>query len=191
MNELYTTILGGKLKGKKLLLPSLKTTRSSKAILKGSVFDRLQFDIVGSNFVEVFAGSGGVGIEANSRGASSVYFIEQDTKAYTTLKQNLNSCNIDNAYTYNSDSFEVLSDVVDEIDGKAYFYFDPPFSLRDGYDDVYDRVLQLIASIDNSKIIEVIIEYQTGIKLPDTIGNLHITKNKKFGKSSLAFYLLA
>jgi 16S rRNA (guanine966-N2)-methyltransferase len=188
--ELTTTVLAGTLKGKKLQLPSLETTRSSKQILKGSVFDRLQFDIIDSTFVEVFAGSGSVGIEAVSRGAKMVYFIEKDDHAYNTLKSNLKSCSITNYDAYHDNSFERFSSVLDRIDEPAYFYFDPPFSLRDGYDDVYDKVIEMISSIDRDKVIEVIIEYQTGIDLPETIGALTLAKKRKFGKSSLNFYTL-
>jgi 16S rRNA (guanine(966)-N(2))-methyltransferase RsmD len=188
--ELITTVLAGKLKGKKLLLPSLETTRSSKQILKGSVFDRLQFDIIDSTFVEVFAGSGSVGIEAISRGAKMAYFIEKDDKAYSTLKENLKACSITNYEAIHGDSFEHFSTILTRINEPAYFYFDPPFALRDGYDEVYDKVINMIASIESEKIIEVIIEYQTGIDLPEQIGSLTLAKKRKFGKSSLNFYTL-
>ena len=85
---LFTTISAGKYKGRKIELPSLSSTRSTKAILKGSVFDTLQFDIVGETFVEVFGGSGSMGLEALSRGAKHAYFIEKNSAAYSILKKN-------------------------------------------------------------------------------------------------------
>ena len=60
---LYTTISAGKYKGKKLELPSLESTRSTKAILKGSLFDTLQYELIDNAFVEVFGGSGSIGLE--------------------------------------------------------------------------------------------------------------------------------
>ncbi|NOR55630.1 MAG: 16S rRNA (guanine(966)-N(2))-methyltransferase RsmD, partial [Sulfurovum sp.] len=64
-----TTITGGEYKGKKVEIPDIFTTRSSKGILKESLFNTLQFDIMDKNFVEVFSGSGSIGLEALSRGA--------------------------------------------------------------------------------------------------------------------------
>ena len=73
-----TKIIGGKYKGKKIKLPPLSVTRSSKSILRESLFNTLQQDIAGKNLVEVFAGSGSIGLEAISRGAKKVFFIEKN-----------------------------------------------------------------------------------------------------------------
>src|SRR5690554_5874058 len=83
-----TTINAGKHKGKKLEIPAIDTTRSSKSILRESLFNTLQFDIIDKNFVEVFGGSGSVGLEALSRGAGDAYFIEYNHTAYRILEKN-------------------------------------------------------------------------------------------------------
>lgn len=87
-NPLNTQIIGGKFKGKKIKLPSLDVTRSSKSILKESFFNVIQFDIIDKIFIEAFAGSGSIGLEAISRGAKSAYFIEIDKNSYDILIQN-------------------------------------------------------------------------------------------------------
>ena len=61
---LFTTISAGKYKHQKIYLPSLQSTRSTKSILKGSFFDTFQNDIIDKAFVEVFGGSGSMGLEA-------------------------------------------------------------------------------------------------------------------------------
>ena len=71
-------VIGGVFKGRNLQMAPLEITRSSKAILKESLFNTLNYDVVGANFVEFFAGSGSVGIEALSRGAKSAIFFEQN-----------------------------------------------------------------------------------------------------------------
>ena len=80
-------IEGGRYKGRTLQLPSKQTTRSTKSIVKGSLFDTLQNEIVDTIFVEGFGGSGSVGLEAISRGAKHAYFIEKDHDAYSVLKK--------------------------------------------------------------------------------------------------------
>ena len=84
-----TNIIAGKYKGKKIEIPDISTTRSSQSILKESFFNTVQFEIIGKNFVEVFSGSGSIGLEALSRGAGECYFIEHNKIAYKVLQQNI------------------------------------------------------------------------------------------------------
>jgi 16S rRNA (guanine(966)-N(2))-methyltransferase RsmD len=193
MNRLFTTITAGKYKGKKLLLPSLASTRSTKSILKGSYFDSLQFDIIDANFVEVFGGSGSMGLEALSRGAKRAYFIEIDKEAYAVLKENTAAIDRQATRLYHGDSFKefekVLSDLPNE-EHNTLFYFDPPFSIRDGMQDIYDKTCRLIASIPPKITMRIAIEHDSAIKFDDEIGPYKKHKTKKFGKSSLTFYAL-
>ena len=75
-SKVISKIVGGKYKNRVLELPSLEVTRSSKSILKESFFNVLQFDIIDTLFIEAFGGSGGIGLEALSRGAKHSYFCE-------------------------------------------------------------------------------------------------------------------
>lgn len=186
-----TAIIAGDLKGKKILIPDIKTTRSSKAILRESLFNTLQFDIIDKGFVEVFAGSGSVGLEALSRGAGEAFFIERDRTVYDVLRHNIKTLEVTNANTILGDSFEEFNSAYQSIKRsgvKAYFYFDPPFSIRDDMDDIYDKTIDLISKIEPDVCEMVIIEHMTSLDLPKTIGSLIQSKRKKFGKSSLSYY---
>lgn len=185
---LYTYISGGKYKGKKLELPSLDTTRSTKSILKDSFFDSVQFEIVDKNFIEVFGGSGSMGLEALSRGAKDVYFIEKNQQAYGVLKKN--AASLDSLHTHITlgDSFEVYPSVVDHIKGEGYFYFDPPFDIRDGMKGIYDKVIALIENTPTDKVIMIAIEHMTKMDMPEVIGAYRKKRSKKFGRSTLSFY---
>jgi 16S rRNA (guanine(966)-N(2))-methyltransferase RsmD len=187
---LFIQINGGKYKGKKIELPSLDTTRSSKSILRESLFNTLQFDIVGKNFVEVFGGSGSMGLEALSRGAKDVYFIEKDQAAYSVLKKNAASLDSMHTHLTLGDSFQVYEDVIKKIEGEGYFYFDPPFDIREGMEGIYDRVLDLIAKTPKEKVIMIVIEHMTKTTMPDTIGDYTKKKFKKFGRSALTYYVV-
>ncbi len=100
-----TTITAGKHKGKKIEIPDIFTTRSSKGILKESLFNVLQFDIIDKNFVEVFSGSGSIGFEALSRGAGQVYFIEYNKIAFHCLEGNANRIDPSRSNIFYGDSF--------------------------------------------------------------------------------------
>jgi len=190
-SELSTKIIGGRFKGKKIKLPSKEITRSSKNILRESLFNTLQYEIMDENFVEVFGGSGSVGLEALSRGAAHVYFIERDKQAYNTLLSNIRSLDPDRCTLYFGDAFEQLEDIVNVLKRKgekAYFYFDPPFNIREGMEDIYQKVFAVIEKIPAQIVNMIVIEHLSKEKMPQKIGDFELKKSRKFGKSSLSYY---
>jgi len=186
-----TKIIAGEFKGKVIEIPNIFTTRSSKGILKESLFNTLQFEIIDKNFVEVFSGSGSIGLEALSRGASYCYFIEYNKVAYKVLQENIKLLNPAKCHYMLGDSFEkfdTILSMVEKRDEKTYFYFDPPFATRDGMDDVYDKTIELIKKIDASKCMMVIVEHMSQLEMPKNIGKLEQVKRKKFGRSTMTYY---
>ena len=186
-----TKIIAGDFKGKVIEIPNIFTTRSSKGILKESLFNTLQFDIIDKNFVEVFSGSGSIGLEALSRGASNCYFIEYNKVAYKVLQENIKQLDPSRCHHMFGDSFEkfdTLLSMVEKRDEKTYFYFDPPFSTRDGMDDVYDKTIELIKKIDVSKCMMVVVEHMSQLDMPKEIAELKEVKRKKFGRSTMTYY---
>ena len=186
-----TTIIAGDFKGKKIEIPDISTTRSSKSILKESFFNTIQFEIIDKNFVEVFAGSGSVGLEALSRGAAECYFMEYNKTAFRCLESNIKNTDPSRCHTLYGDSFEKFATVygmIKRTGRKTYFYFDPPFSTRDGMDDIYDKTIALIESIEADVCEMVIVEHMTNLDMPQNIGNLVFAKRKKFGRSTMSYY---
>ena len=186
-----STISAGKYKGKKIEIPDIFTTRSSKGILKEYLFNTLQFDIIDKNFVEVFSGSGSIGLEALSRGAGKSYFMECNKLAFHCLEANIKRIDTSNSHLFYGDSFEKFSlvyELVKKSKEKTYFYFDPPFATRDGMDDIYDKTIVLIESIEPDVCELVIVEHMTNLTMPEFIGNLKQMKRKKFGRSALTYY---
>ena len=183
-------IVAGKFKGKTLQLPSKTTTRSSKAIVLESFFNTLQFDIVDAYFVEVFSGSGSIGLEALSRGAKKIYFMEKDKDALRVLKSNIALTEPHNTQVFGGDSFTNIKEVVSTLtrnNQKAYFYIDPPFSIREGMEDIYDKTIDLIASLPSEVVEIIIIEHMSGLQLPQQIGPYVTHKRKKFGNTTLTY----
>jgi len=187
-------IIAGKFKGKVLNMPTFDSTRSSKAILRESYFNKLQFEIVDMPLVEMFAGSGSIGLEALSRGASDVYFIEKNRDAFKILEQNIRTLGVgENTHAYLGNSFDVIEDVKRALklkNQKAYFYADPPFSIREAEEEIYIKTFEMLSSLP-SEIVEMItIEHMSGLELPEKIGDFTLNKTKKFGKSSLSYYII-
>jgi len=188
-----TPIIAGRYKGKKIAIPAIDTTRSSKSILRESFFNSISYEVVDSNFVELFAGSGSVGLEALSRGAKKSYFLEQNKTVFRLLNENINSVDVQNSTAIQGDTFKLFEPLYKQLKEEGqdtFFYFDPPFSIREGMDDIYNKCIDLIAQIEDKFAKMVIVEHMTNIVLPKTIGSLGLVKYKKFGKSSLSYYLL-
>ena len=186
-----TTITAGSHKGQKIEIPDIFTTRSSKGILKESLFNTLQFDVIDKNFVEVFSGSGSIGLEALSRGAGEAYFMEYNKTAFRCLESNAKRIDAEHSHLFFGDSFEKFENVyamVKRSNEKTYFYFDPPFATRDGMDDIYDKTIALIETIESEVCEMVIVEHMTNLTMPDEIGVLEKIKKKKFGRSTISYY---
>jgi len=187
-----SSITAGKHKGKKIEIPDISTTRSSKGILKESLFNTLQFEIIDKNFVEVFSGSGSIGLEALSRGAKEAYFMEYNPVAYRCLQSNVKAVDPSKSHLFYGDSFENFSTVYEMVkksSEKTYFYFDPPFASRDGMDDIYDKTIALIETIEPEVCEMVIVEHMTNLDMPDKVGSMTFKKRKKFGRSTMTYYI--
>jgi 16S rRNA (guanine(966)-N(2))-methyltransferase RsmD len=191
-NGLTKRIVAGKYKGKSLKLPSKETTRSSKMIVVESFFNTIQFDVIDSIVVEVFSGSGSIGLEALSRGAKKIIFMEKDRDAIKALRENIAQTDPRACEVLEGDSFSTIASVKKRLEAlgeSAFIYVDPPFSIRDGMEAIYDKTLLMIASLSLSSVRLIVIEHMSNLELPETIGDFKRIKDKKFGKTSLTYYV--
>ncbi len=187
----FVKIEAGKYKNKKLSLPPSNTTRSTKSIVKNSFFDTVQFEIIDKIFFEVFGGSGSMGLEAISRGADFAYFIEKDKEAYNTLLKNCKVIDREKTKALLGDSFELYEEIISLIklsDNKAYIYFDPPFEIREGMEDIYQKVYELIENTPANITQMITIEHRSKVDIPEKIGDFEKIKSRKFGKTTLSHF---
>lgn len=189
--NLTTSIIAGEFKGKKLQLPSLEVTRSSKQILKESFFNTVQFDIIDGTFVELFAGSGSVGLEALSRGAKTVHFFEKDANSYKVLNSNINATHPKQCHAVHGDVFEhapALFKALKDENQSVFYYADPPFSIRDEMSDIYNKTVALLEEIPPKSVALLAIEHESTQAMPALIGQLKQIKAKRFGKTTLSYF---
>ena len=111
---LFTQISSGIYKGKKLALPALSSTRSTKSIVKGSFFDTWRAELRGAAFIECFGGSGAMALEALSNGAKNVYAIEKDAAAHKIMRKNFELFGL-GANAILGDCFERLPEILQEL----------------------------------------------------------------------------
>jgi 16S rRNA (guanine(966)-N(2))-methyltransferase RsmD len=186
-----TKIIAGTHKGKILELPSLDVTRSSKSMLKESLFNVLQFDIIDKVFIESFAGSGSVGLEAISRGATRAYFIELDKNSYQILLKNCKLVDIEKCQTIQGNTFvqtPLILDFLRNSKDEIVLYVDPPFDYREGMEDIYKKSFHMIEEITATNIFMIIVEHVSSLEIPEVLGKFSLDKTRKFGKSALSYY---
>jgi len=181
-------INAGKYKGRKIFLPNIETTRPSKSIVRNSIFNTLQNEVTDRPFIELFAGSGSIGFEAVSRGSSKVLFCEMNRVAIQTLKKNILSFSGENIEIITGDTFSNISTILSRLDKESIFYLDPPFSIRDGMEDIYKKSYKIFESIDKKYIYYIILEHLSDEVAPKNIGETSLIKSKKFGKTTISYY---
>jgi len=100
----------------------------------------------------------------------------------------LQRLNINNYQIIEGDSFTNMQNLISQIDKKTIFYIDPPFNIRQNQSDIYTKTVDFISHVPNKVVELIIVEYNTYFKMPQKIKNYTLKKNKRFGKTSLAYY---
>lgn len=161
--------------------------------LRETLFDVLGSAVEGSLFVDVYAGTGAVGIEALSRGAGEVIFIEKHPAAVALIRRNLQSLGIEEDFEIVvKDALRGLELLASRIFGghlqADFFFLDPPYAAK----DEYQRVLEFL---DHSKLLarhgRVIVEHERRWALPERLTSLERTRVVEQGAAALSFYRLA
>ncbi|MPV80814.1 16S rRNA (guanine(966)-N(2))-methyltransferase RsmD [Campylobacter hepaticus] len=185
--KLYTYIESGKYKGKKFLLPDLTTTRSTKSIVKHCVFNVIRQDLKNKIFIEAFGGSALMAAEALSNYALKSYAIELDFQAYHIALNN--ASNLDtNLKVIHADTFETLPKLIENSQNQIILYLDPPFHIRENFSHIYERIYNLLNTLNLNALYLIILEHHSQITTPEKIQNFKKDKEKKFGSTTLSFY---
>lgn len=187
MQNKFTSIQSGKLKGKKLILPSLSTTRSTKSIVQSSFFDTFRSEFTGKTFIEVFGGSALMAATALSNGVKKSYAIELDEAAYEIMKKNIASLDNNDICGIFGDTFKITPKIVCEHEN-IILYIDPPFLIRDGFSDIYEKVWAMISTLPSENISLIALEHISSYPPPEIYANFTKFKSKKFGKTTLSYY---
>ena len=131
-------VITGTARGRKLKTPENYDIRPTTDSVKEAVFNIIQFDVEGRRVLDLFAGTGQLGIEALSRGAAECVFVDRDKAAADIVRQNLTACGL-SARVAGEDALGYL-DTCGRFD---LVFVDPPYD-----SGIYDAVLQKINSVD-------------------------------------------
>lgn len=193
--DIKFSINAGKLKHLKLKYNSSEGTRPTKSIVRESCFNTIGSDIAGSVFIEAFGGCGSMGIEALSRGADFAVFYENNKYAYDILCQNLFLAKKREStlrfHTFYANFFsQSLDKYIASSQRKSILYLDPPFCIRNGNSDIYQKCITKIQNLERYTLSLIIFEHWSEYNMPSIIGAYALLKVRQFGKSTLTYYVV-
>jgi 16S rRNA (guanine(966)-N(2))-methyltransferase RsmD len=166
------TVITGTAKGKPLRALRGDDTRPTSAALKEAMFSAVQFELEGAVVLDLFAGSGQLGIEALSRGARQAYFCENNPKAIAVIRENLEYTGLsERALVYrvpkNAEFRVPTSELFDTV------FLDPPYERG-----IIARALPLVARRLSEDGV-IVCEHEKGLALPESVGELVISRAYK------------
>jgi 16S rRNA (guanine(966)-N(2))-methyltransferase RsmD len=178
-------IIGGQGRGRRLKAPKGSATRPTGDRVKQSLFDILTPRIAGARFLDACAGAGGIGLEALSRGAARVVFVDTDRAAIAAINENLEALGAPaEVQVFRQDVRMVLATLADTGVRFDIVYLDPPYD-----SPLYEEVLE---QIGRTGVLRpeglVVAEHFHKRALPATIGGLVHTREVRIGDHRLSFY---
>lgn len=187
MEVLLLRIIAGELKGRKLERIDTELIRPTSDRVREALFSILGDMVIDSRFLDLFAGSGSVGIEAFSRGAKEVVFVDAGNDSIKVLNSNLQKTNL-------IEETEIIqADYAATVEKLAYqgrkfdiIFIDPPYKFGIALDAV--RKIQEKNLLSKNGVI--IVEHGSKDLIPEKIGIFEIFKEKKYGNICLSLYVI-
>lgn len=172
-------VIAGRFKGRRLSTPAWEGLRPTSDRLRETLFDILGVRVAGARVLDVFAGTGAIGIEALSRGAAHVTFVESDRRAVALIAQNLHRCAIGDGYTVRSTRWPEGRRADPPFDIAV---LDPPYECT----DLEGAVKTACAWTSGSGL--VVLEHSARRDPPQPAAGWRLVRTLRAGDSALAFY---
>lgn len=180
-------VISGSAKGRKLKMPQGVEVRPITDMIKEALFNILAEDVPDSRFLDLFAGSGSVGIEAMSRGATQVTFVDLSPICVKTIKENISHCGFTERFSvYKQDAIAAINMLQARENEFDLIYIDPPFKEKELYNQIWQALNSkpLLAAPESKLIIRT----PKNMSLPESGALLRLWQNRKYGDSILYFY---
>lgn len=173
-------VIAGEAKGRRLKTLEGLDVRPTTDKVKESLFSILQFDLPGCRFLDLFSGSGQIGIEALSRGAHFAVLNDQSRSAQAVIRENLETVGFEKrAKVIAMDALAYLSGTREQFD---IVFLDPPY-----HRGILEQVLPLAAERTSPAGI-IVCEHEANEQLPQQVGSFVLQKQYRYGKIMLSKY---
>ncbi|RDI47575.1 16S rRNA (guanine(966)-N(2))-methyltransferase RsmD [Falsibacillus pallidus] len=163
-------------------------TRPTTDKVKEAIFNMIGPYFEGGMGLDLFAGSGGLGIEALSRGFEKVIFVDRDQKAFQTVKSNVELCGFnDSAEVYKNDAERALRALIKRELRFDAIFLDPPYKKQ--------QLTKLLNEISKHNLLNesgfILCEHGSEITLPEEVGMLVLKRREEYGIIGVSIYTLA
>jgi len=173
-------VITGTARGRKLVTPQGLDVRPTSDMAKEAIFSSIQYEIENSEMLDLFAGSGQMGVEALSRGAKTVTFIDSDPKAIAAVKTNLKNCGfMEKSRVALMDSIAYIKNCSAKFD---IAFLDPPYGKN-----LIDEALPFVAQTIKPYGV-IICETEKREEPPAQAGDFEIKKEYRYGKVKVTVY---
>lgn len=175
-------VISGSARGTQLKTPEGMKTRPTTDRVKEALFSIIQFDLPGANVLDLFGGTGQLGIEALSRGAAKAVFVDSDKSACGIIRENLKRTKLlDKSTVLCVDSLAYLRRCTEKFN---IVLLDPPYA-----EEILENSLKLITEIDILQSNAIIVtERPLGKELSLSFPDFSCSKDYKYGNTLLALY---
>lgn len=180
-------IISGDARGKIIDAPKGLDTRPVTDKIRQALFNVWQFQIPGSSFLDLFSGSGSMGLEAISRHAKHVVMVEKGKEAAKVIRSNLKACHFEgrDANVMEQDVFDAIRQLKRNKETFDLIYLDPPYTI----DEIFHPVMEALGDATLIKPDgEVVIRTRKEKKMNDCYGDLVKYREKTWGISTAHFY---
>ena len=191
-------ITGGEFGGRNLKVPKSDAIRPTQDRVREALFNIIQFEVAGCEFLDLFAGSGAVGLEALSRGAKSVTFVERERRHLAVLKENLESLGSSRVGTGAARTMATLNDTtvaaadayrwIASYSGPGFTigFADPPYAL--GEEKGYASVLATLAARGVIREGGLFIAEMTAVQKAEETPGWELVRDRTYGKTRLCMW---
>lgn len=181
-------IIAGVLKGRALVTPRGHRTRPTADQVRIALIDALMPHLPDARVLDLFAGAGGVGLEALSRGAAQATFVERDPRAIVALRQNVTALGVrGRARVLQAPVDRALDRLAEEGALFDVVFLDPPYDA-----DLVDKTLERLGTGDVITTDAVVVaQHLTKRAPPGTRGLLTAVRQRRFGETTLTFFRIA
>lgn len=180
-------VISGSLKGHTLFAPKGRRLRPTSDQLKETLFNMIGAHVVQATFLDVFAGTGSIGIEALSRDAKWGVFIEKESACIRILKRNLAACALESrSRVYCGDANKILNILQKENWCFTLVFLDPPYRQTNMLTDILQRLVSMTLVAETSLIVAE--HAHTFAPPPALAKGFFLTKHRQIGNTTLSFY---
>ncbi len=180
-------ITGGEFGGRNLLVPKSDAIRPTQDRVREALFNILMAEIPGATFLDLFAGCGAVGLEALSRGATTVTFVEMNRKHVEVLKKNVATflkTDVARADVRVGDVYKWVQSYVGS--GYTIGFADPPYQL--GEEKGYADFLKILATRDVIRVGGIFIAEMTAHQKAEDVFGWELLRDRTYGKTRLCLW---